>query len=96
MSAAHAIAAPEPLVVVDLEQQVLGGLLANPKAWERVEAFLRAEHFGDSRHAAIFQAIADMHAANLPPTPQTLAAMMQANEALAKIGGQTYLARIVA
>lgn len=89
-------AAAEPLVVLDLEQQVLGGLLANPKAWERVEAFLRAEHFGDARHAVIFQAIADMHAAGIPPAPPTLAAMMSANETLAKIGGPSYLARVVA
>ena len=88
-------AAAEPLVVLDLEQQVIGGLLAHPKAWERVEAFLKAEHFGDARHAVIFQAIADMRAAELPATPTTLAAMMSANETLAKIGGASYLARVV-
>ena len=88
-------AAAEPLVVLDLEQQVLGGLLAHPKAWERVEAFLRPHHFGDPRHGIIFQAIADMRAAELPATPTTLAAMMSANETLAKIGGPSYLARVV-
>lgn len=85
----------EPLVVLDLEQQVLGGLLANPRAFERVEAFLAAEHFADPRHAAIFQAIVDMRAAGLPATPVTLAAQAQADASIAKIGGVEYLRRIV-
>ena len=40
------------------EQALLGALLANNKAYERVAEFLAPEHFADSINGRIFQAIA--------------------------------------
>src|ERR1700686_2647353 len=40
------------------EKALLGALLANNKAYERVSEFLSHEHFADPVHARIFQAIA--------------------------------------
>ena len=40
------------------EQALLGALLANNRAYERVSEFLAPVHFADSIHGRIFQAIA--------------------------------------
>jgi replicative DNA helicase len=40
------------------EQALLGALLANNKAYERVSEFLAPEHFADPIHGKIFAAIA--------------------------------------
>jgi replicative DNA helicase len=47
----------EPPVNMAAEQALLGGLLANNNAFERVGGFLRAEHFADEFHQRIFAAI---------------------------------------
>ena len=39
------------------EQALLGALVANNKAYERVSEFLLPEHFADPIHGRIFQAI---------------------------------------
>ena len=39
------------------EQALLGALLANNKALDRVAGFLRTEHFVDPIHGRIYQAI---------------------------------------
>ena len=42
---------------VQAEQALLGALLANNRAYERVSEFLAPEHFADPIHGRIFQAI---------------------------------------
>src|ERR1700709_2010260 len=39
------------------EQALLGALLANNKAYDRVSEFLAPEHFADPLHGRIFQAV---------------------------------------
>jgi len=43
---------------VQAEQALLGALLANNKAYERVSEFLAPENFADPVHGRIYQAIA--------------------------------------
>src|SRR3546814_7840264 len=40
----------------EAEQALLGAILANNAAYEKVSDFLRAEHFADAVHARIFEA----------------------------------------
>ena len=42
---------------IQAEQALLGALLANNKAYERVSEFLAPEHFADAIHGRIYQAI---------------------------------------
>ena len=44
---------------VQAEQALLGALLANNSAYERVSEFLAPEHFADPIHGRIYQAISD-------------------------------------
>ena len=46
-----------PPTNVQAEQALLGALLANNRAYERVSEFLQAEHFADPLHGRIYQAI---------------------------------------
>ena len=46
-----------PPANMEAEQALLGALLANNKAYERVSEFLAAEHFADPIHGRIYQAI---------------------------------------
>ena len=43
---------------IQAEQALLGALLANNKAYERVSEFLAPDHFADPIHGRIYQAIA--------------------------------------
>ena len=47
-----------PPANIQAEQALLGALLANNKAYERVSEFLAAEHFADPVHGTIYSAIA--------------------------------------
>lgn len=84
-----------PLVALELEQQVLGGLLVNNKAFDRVAAFLQPEHFGDARHAEIYASIKAMIEGGKPATPAMLSTFLNATGALAKCGGAQYLGKII-
>jgi replicative DNA helicase len=46
-----------PPANLEAEQALLGALLANNKAYERVAEFLRPEHFADAAHAEIYAAV---------------------------------------
>ena len=54
------------------EQALLGALLANNKAYERVSEILTPEHFVDPVHARIYQAIARRCEAGQIADPVTL------------------------
>ena len=45
---------------LEAEQALLGALLANNKAFERISEFLKPEHFADPVHAKIFNIISKL------------------------------------
>ena len=57
---------------LDAEQALLGAMLINIEAFERVTGFLKAEHFFDPLHAQIFETIGKLQAVGKPATPVTL------------------------
>jgi len=102
---AHARARPDPLLGLALrtppanleaEQALLGALLANNKAYERVSEFLAPEHFADPVHGRIYAAIARRIERGQLANAVTLKADLEAADALEEVGGTAYLAQLVA
>lgn len=77
------------------EQALLGALLANNKAYERVSDFLTPEHFADPIHGRIFEAIARRCEQNIVADPVTLRAELEHSGVLAEVGGIGYLAQLL-
>jgi replicative DNA helicase len=78
------------------EQALLGALLANNKAYERVSEFLAPEHFADPIHGRIFQAIARRCEAGQIADPVMLRAEFEHSGVLDEVGGTAYLAQLLA
>jgi replicative DNA helicase len=77
------------------EQALLGALLANNKAYERVSEFLTAEHFADPVHGRIYQAIARRIEAGQLADAVTLKAEFEHSGILDEVGGTPYLAQLL-
>jgi len=77
------------------EQALLGALLANNKAYDRVAEFLLPEHFADPIHGQIFAAIARRCQAGQIADPVTLRAEFEHGGVLAEVGGIAYLAQLL-
>ena len=73
------------------EQALLGALLANNKAYERVSEFLAPEHFADPINGRIYQAIARRIEAGQLADAVTLKAEFERDNMLEEVGGTTYL-----
>jgi replicative DNA helicase len=77
------------------EQALLGALLANNKAYERVSEFLAPEHFADPVHGRVFQAIARRIEAGQLADAVTLKAEFEHSGVLEEVGGTAYLAQLL-
>ncbi len=77
------------------EQALLGALLANNKAYERVSEFLVAEHFVDPIHGRIFAAIARRCDAGQLADAVTLRGEFEHSGILDEVGGTAYLAQLL-
>jgi replicative DNA helicase len=80
---------------VQAEQALLGALLANNRAYERVAEFLSPEHFADSVHGRIYQAIARRIEAGQLADAVTLKAEFEHSGVLGEVGGTAYLAQLL-
>ena len=79
---------------VDSEQQLLGELMLNNAAAERLTGLLAPEHFAEPLHRRIYDAIARAVKAGLAATPNTLKAEFESDEAMRTVGGVVYLAEL--
>ncbi len=77
------------------EQALLGAILANNRAYERVSEFLAPEHFADPIHGRIFQAIARRIEAGQLADAVTLKAEFEHAGVLDEVGGTAYLAQLL-
>ena len=77
------------------EQALLGALLANNKAYERVSEFLIPDHFADPIHGRIFGSIARRIEAGQLADAVTLKAEYEHSGVLAEVGGTAYLAQLL-
>jgi replicative DNA helicase len=80
---------------VQAEQALLGALLANNRAYERVSEFLCPEHFADSVHGRIYQAIVRRIEAGQLADAVTLKAEFENADALEEVGGAAYLTQLL-
>lgn len=80
----------------EAEQAVLGAILVNNRAFEKVGEFLRPEHFFDPANQKIFAAIMKMIDRGQVANPLTLKAYFEQDNDLREIGGTDYLAQLAA
>ena len=81
---------------LEAEQALLGAILVNNDACDRVTTFLRAEHFSEPVHARIFEAAEILIRAGKLASPVTLKTYFDNDATLKEIGGPAYLARLAA
>jgi len=86
----------EPPHNLEAEQALLGAVLINNRAYERVSEFLVPEHFADPVNGRIFEACGRLIDRGQIATPVTLKGMFDQDEALKEVGGATYLVRLAA
>ncbi len=83
-----------PPVNYEAEQALLGAILENNHAFERVAEFLHPEHFADAAHGRIYQACGKLIERGQQANAITLKAHFDQDEALAEVGGSQYLAKL--
>ncbi len=81
---------------LEAEQGLLGALLIDNRALEKIGDFLRAEHFFMPAHQRIFEAIAMLVDRGQSASPVTLKGYFEKDEDLADVGGADYLADLAA
>lgn len=79
---------------IDIEQQLLGQLLMNNDAVERLIGFLEPEHFAEPMHQRIYKAIEGAVRGGHAATPFTLKPEFEHDEAMRDVGGPAYLAEL--
>jgi replicative DNA helicase len=79
---------------IEAEQALLGAILVNNTAAEKISGFLREEHFFEPVHGRIFAAIHTLSERGQTADPVKLKPYFEKDEALKDIGGASYLARL--
>ncbi|MCZ6604956.1 MAG: replicative DNA helicase [Alphaproteobacteria bacterium] len=80
----------------EAEMQLLGALLANNRAYEKVQDFLRPEQFANSTHGRIYAACETLIDRGQLASPVTLKNYFEQDQSLEDVGGPLYLARLAA
>ncbi len=78
----------------EVEQALLGAVLANNLVFDKVGEFLRPEHFADALHGRIFEAAGKLIQRGQIANFLTLKNLFDQDPALAEVGGAQYLARL--
>ena len=81
---------------LEAEQALLGAILVNNEACDRVSAFLTPEHFFEAIHARIYEVASTLIRAGKLASPVTLKSYFDNDATLKEIGGPAYLARLAA
>ncbi len=79
---------------VEAEQSVLGGLLLENNAWERVADLVNEQDFYRADHRHIWKTIVRLINDNKPADVVTVAESLESNNKLDEIGGLAYLAAL--
>ena len=80
---------------IDAERAVLGGIMLDPEALERLEGILQPEHFYVEANGKVFAAIQDLSGRGQPVDALTIKDHLDRRDELAKCGGEAYLADLV-
>ena len=86
----------EPPFNNEAEQALLGAILINNRAHERVSDFLQPLHFANAAHGRIYEACARLIERGQIASPVTLKGLFDQDEALQEVGGAQYLVKLAA
>lgn len=78
----------------EAEKALLGAILINNRAYEKVSEYLRAEHFAEPVHGRIYTACGKLVERGQIANPVTLKTYFEQDDALAQVGGAQYLAQL--
>lgn len=81
---------------IDAEQALLGAILVNNEARDRVSAFLKSEHFYDPLHVRIFDVADSLINAGKLASPVTLKTFFDNEDPIGELPVPLYLARLTA
>jgi replicative DNA helicase len=81
---------------MEAEQGLLGALLVDNRAMEKIGDFLRQDHFFVPAHKRIYAGIEKLIERGQSASPVTLKGYFEKDEALAGVGGAQYLAELAA
>lgn len=81
---------------IEAEQALLGAILVNNAAFDRVSGFLQPGHFFEPVHGRIYDTISQIIGMGKLASPVTLKTFFENDESLDEIGGPQYLARLAA
>ncbi|MBM3521023.1 MAG: replicative DNA helicase, partial [Alphaproteobacteria bacterium] len=81
---------------LEAEQALLGAILVNNDACDRVSGFLQPGHFFEPVHARIYDVASTLIRAGKLASPVTLKTYFESDATLKDIGGPVYLARLAA
>lgn len=85
----------KPPNAFEFEQLVIGALLADKTAFERVSETLRPHTFYDPRHAIIYEAVASMSKRQIPLDMGTIIMELRRTEKLSNAGGDHYIIDLI-
>jgi len=80
----------------EAEQALLGALLHNNQAYEKISDFLLPEHFADASNGRIYAVISKLIERGQIADPITLKSTFEQDNSLQEIGGTQYLAHLAA
>ena len=78
----------------EAEQSLLGAILVNNKAFDKVSEFLKPEHFADPAHGIIYQTISSLISRGQQASVVILSHYLEKEHFLVEIGGTEYLAQL--
>ena len=93
--------APEPTRLkvpphsVEAEQSVIGGLMLNQEAWDKIVHRVASQDFYRTAHQLIFEVMSELANANEPLDVVTISEALQSRSLAEKAGGNAYLAEIL-
>ena len=83
-----------PPLNYEAEQALLGAILTNNRVFDRVNEFLRPEHFADPVHGRIYEAAGTLIQRGQIANFLTLRNLFDQDPGLVEAGGSKYLARL--
>ena len=79
---------------IDAEQAVLGGLMLDERAWERIADKLNEEDFYRKDHRLIYRALTELSEKNMPCDAVTLGEWFESNKLAELVGGAAYIMQL--
>jgi replicative DNA helicase len=77
---------------IEAEKGLLGAILVDNRAYERVSDFLKPRHFALAQHGRVFEAMFKLMDRGQIADPVTMTRYFEQEESLSEIGGPAYLA----